>query len=153
MRARICSIGVLLPSVLAIAPGCSHRSDNPLCFPVRGQLFYNGKPMVGAKVFFHPLPASQNGSQAHMPGANVEKDGSFQLSSYELHDGAPAGEYAVTVIWTGESGGPGPDLLRNRYGDANRPVAKITVQADDVQLDPFQLKGPPVNVDAASKLP
>jgi hypothetical protein len=152
MRARTRLIAWVWSLVVLALPACGHKSDDrPLCFPVRGQLFYNGKPMVGASVIFHALPLNRASSRTNMPAARVDKDGSFQVTSYDLHDGAPAGDYAVTVFWSGESGRPAPDLLRNRHSDPNRPVAKVAVQAADVQLDPIQLKGPPVNMAASSE--
>lgn len=109
--------------------------------------------MAGARVTFHALPLHEPISRTHLSAARVEKDGSFQLSTYELHDGAPAGDYAVTVFWTGNADGPAPDVLRHRYGDPSRPVVKTTVQGPEVRLEPFQLKGPPIGENTKKRRP
>jgi hypothetical protein len=100
--------------VLALAPGCSKKSAPRLpVHPVAGQVTFNGQPAPGAFVVFHPKdPASGCPS----PNAVADKQGNFSLSTYAAGDGAPVGEYVVTVVWrtmlqnNGEYE-PGPNLL------------------------------------------
>src|SRR5437870_3087725 len=78
--------------------GCS--SDDPdgellVMFPVRGSVMVNGKPGTGARVVFHPhaeeIPAT--------PFGVVDSDGVFELSTFLPKDGAPEGDYSVTISW------------------------------------------------------
>jgi len=74
----------------------------------------------------------------------VQADGSFKLSTYGTEDGAPAGEYLVTVVWPGgvlPDGREEPeDKLLGRYSTAARPAAKVTVREGTNDLDPIRLK-------------
>src|SRR5262249_4853136 len=126
---------VALAAVVAV--GCSGGPARPAVYPVRGQVFVNKtQPAAGALVVFHPLSAEVARQAAARPFAYVRDDGSFQLTTYNEGDGAPAGEYGVTVVWEAvpKSGGPRireggtPDRLGGRYGDPNSPKLKVTVQ-------------------------
>jgi len=59
--------------------------------PVSGTVTYKGTAVEGATVAFHGGPASA-------PATGVtDATGKFKLSSYNPGDGAPAGNYKVTV--------------------------------------------------------
>ncbi|MBX9626069.1 MAG: hypothetical protein K2X82_19890 [Gemmataceae bacterium] len=144
----------LVAAVALAACGCGGTPDDkPARFPTRGTLTYNGRPLPGAVVTFHPLPLDKNDWRTVKPGARVEADGSFRANSYDLRDGAMAGEYAVTVLYTGEAGGPGPDLLQGRHRDPKRPVAKVTIAAGENVVPPIALSGPPLNPKAGKSGP
>lgn len=65
--------------------------------PVRGSVWVAGEPAAGALVIFHrPHSIALAGDR---PWAEVRKDGSFDLTTRLEADGAPAGEYAVTIRW------------------------------------------------------
>ena len=66
-------------------------------YPVAGTLTVSGRPAANAMIAFHPL--DQAGSQTALPVASTGPDGTFRLMTYAAGDGAPAGEYAVTVVW------------------------------------------------------
>jgi hypothetical protein len=86
--------GWLLP-VLAIAcAGCS--KSGPTLHHVRGKILFEGQPARGATVVLHPLDNS--GPSTIKPRAFVAGDGAFEVFTYAAGDGAPAGEYAVTVV-------------------------------------------------------
>src|SRR5262245_11865951 len=92
MRGR--AVTVLLVAVA----GCSSGSERVPVFPVRGQVFYQSKPAVGAVVILNPQDASLGERLPMRPNGKVEADGSFQITTYETNDGAPAGEYKVTIL-------------------------------------------------------
>jgi hypothetical protein len=123
--------------VLAVAACSAKRPDHPPVYPVRGELLVHGKPAVGAVVSFHPV--GNSAPDAVKPQATVEADGTFRPNTFDLRDGAPAGEYALTVFWPGGKGHVGPDRLKGRYRDPARPVLKVTVKAGDNVLDPIRL--------------
>jgi hypothetical protein len=112
---------------------------------------YNGQPVKGAIVTFHPLPLDRNDWRTVRPQCVTAADGSFQPSSLGQQDGAMAGEYAVTVMWTGENAGDSPDRFQGRHADPKKPVLKVTVTAGENVLPPIELKGPPINPKAGGK--
>jgi hypothetical protein len=86
---------------------------------VRGQVLQNDKPLVDALVVFHPKvdfhPALPK------PQAITNTEGKFTLTSLTSSDGAPLGDYAITVELRQErlSGEEltrdGPNLLPPQY--------------------------------------
>ncbi|HEY2840409.1 MAG TPA: hypothetical protein VGJ26_14730, partial [Pirellulales bacterium] len=111
-------------------------------YPVSGQVLVDGKPAEQAVVYLHPVKKVENLGR---PFGTVKADGSFQIGTYLSNDGAPAGEYAVTVVWQknmiveGEERS-GPDQLGDRYSNPSQPIAKITVIEGENILKPIQLK-------------
>jgi hypothetical protein len=140
MRFRA-TIVALVTAVLLTS--CSHRSLVEV-HPVRGTVLYKDRPATGARVVFHPLGNVESGRP--LPQATVEGDGSFRLSTYMQHDGAPAGKYAVTILWPSdavkeEDGTPaGPDQLKGHYSDPKKTPLQVEVRAKPNELGPFHLK-------------
>src|SRR5260370_23778507 len=100
----------LLIAALAWSPGgCSDRPPSgPLpVHPVSGQVVYKGAPVPSALVVFHPAnepaPAASKPGDAAPSGpprplGKTDSEGKFRLHTYVGDDGAPAGDYAVTVV-------------------------------------------------------
>src|SRR5262249_55119177 len=102
---------------LLLSASCAQDHRKPL-YPVRGQVFVQGQPARDAFVIFPPLHSTD--PYPTKAFARVAADGSFRLTTYQTGDGAPAGDYAVTVWWrkvtkAGEE--KGPDQLHGRYRD------------------------------------
>jgi hypothetical protein len=136
--------------VLTLVFGCSCGSGRRL-YPVHGYVFVDGKPAVGARVMFHPVNDQPSVSGVIRPSGMVEADGSFQLGSSKPKDGAPAGEYRVTVDWLPpgftrqqahefEAKQVNPDKLGGRYAKAQTSGLRATVTAGVNELEAFQLK-------------
>ena len=84
---------VLLPPLLLLT-GCS-GDVGPRCFPVKGQVLYQNQPLVEAMLVFHPVTAP---AQAFpQPIAHTDASGRFELTTLMTGDGAPLGEYAITI--------------------------------------------------------
>jgi hypothetical protein len=75
------------------AASCSNKGV-PL-YPVHGRVLLDGKPMAGAMVILHPV--DDVGLNGLKPRALADADGWFKIYTYSIGDGAPAGQYAVTV--------------------------------------------------------
>jgi hypothetical protein len=88
----------LLPALLVVL-GCGKADERRPVFAVSGAVTYNGEPMAGAMISLHPL--GDPDPRALRSHATADKDGRFKLSTYLSEDGAPAGEYAVTIYWPG----------------------------------------------------
>src|SRR5436309_2392012 len=119
------------------------KSDRRPVYAVQGKILYRGKPPAGAFVTFHPRDDSDPG--APRPTAQVETDGTFRLSTYLSADGAPAGRYAVTLLWPSaerqiDSENAGPDRLQGKYSDPKTTPLQAEVKEGTNDLEPFQLK-------------
>lgn len=125
------SVALLL---LVLLPGCGARPPEKI-FAVQGTLTVDGQPAANASVAFHPAAPANN--RLVCPVAITNRDGSYQLSTAARGEGAPAGEYIVTVIW------PNPDepfdececldfkrhdLFRGQYADPKTSTLRAFVQ-------------------------
>ena len=121
--------------------GCG-QEGRVRAYPVRGQVLVQKKPARLAFVVFHPTKAG--GTKFVTPCAYADAEGKFQLSTYGANDGAPAGEYVVTITWTGaddeENRDRLPDKLQGRYSDPKSSPLKVTVKEGANDLTAFHLK-------------
>jgi hypothetical protein len=99
-------------------------------------------------VIFHPL--NDPDPRAPRPIARVGPDGSFTPTTYAGSDGAPAGEYAVTVAWVLEADNQGVpreerqeprNLAPERYAKPETSGLRVRVQPGPNELAPFCLTG------------
>jgi hypothetical protein len=127
----------LLPALTLV--GCSEKWVD--VFPVSGTLKVDGQAPAGARLVLNsvnPLPA-----EAVVPTGSVKADGSFVISSYQAGDGAPPGEYVVTVQWfkyDKELGGAGPNVLPEIYSSAKTSPIKVTVNGGGpTTLEPINI--------------
>ncbi|NBR06907.1 MAG: hypothetical protein EBT92_14190 [Planctomycetes bacterium] len=75
--------------------GCQGNESTPT-LPYEGEVKINGKPISGAMVIFH---AKKTGEQMVSPSGTTDENGKFRLTSDKEFDGAPEGDYAVTITW------------------------------------------------------
>ena len=150
MRNLFCT-SIMLMVLLPLVSGCGPDGpDMKPVYPVYGSVLVNDKPAEGAVVMFHPLPIESGRFEMIRSRGTVTADGTFQLTTYNTDDGAPEGDYAVTVYWPGDRGGrpdPNdessdlpPDRLGLRYADAATSNIKVHVAAPETRLDPFELR-------------
>jgi len=109
---------------------------------VHGKVFFEGTPAANAQVVFH-LISGQGKTFTRAGDALVEADGSFTLTTYSANDGAPVGEYAVTITnrdppWD-EQGKPGPNRLPARYGRPQTSGLRAKVEEGSNEFT-FELK-------------
>ena len=129
---------------MLVAAGCGER--RPPTFPVSGELFSkDGKPAAGAVVYFHPETAivdSENPATSPRPSGKVAEDGKFEISTFGLKDGAPAGKYRLSVVWNKNSG-DGDDatsLLSAKYmNPATAELPIVEVLSAPTVLPPIKL--------------
>lgn len=115
-----------------------------MCAPVKGQVSYKGKPAAEAIVVFHRIGGDIEGNQK--PMAIAKADGTFDLTTFRQNDGAPPGEYAITVelraLTTGgeEAVRNGPNTLPAKYAKPESSGLRYTVAEGDNQVPPIDLK-------------
>lgn len=137
--------GVMTATAVALA-GCSDgaSSKEAPVFPVKGTVRFEGEPAAGAFVVFHARSPARPGEQPVRPTAQVQPDGTFELTTTSQADGAPAGDYAVTVRWTKliKQGGDtiaGPDAIPPIYARPDTTPLKVTVRDAPNELEPFKI--------------
>ncbi|GEM_PF-788126 len=107
-------------------------SDREVVYPVRGRVVdRQNQPAKGARVVFHPV--GQTGKSLR-PLGYVDEQGEYQLTTYERNDGAPAGEYIITVEWRQPPPHPfaadkeGRDLLGGKYSSPDTSELRFRVE-------------------------
>ncbi len=143
-RGRVCSL-LCLVGVLGCL-GCG--SGRVPVHPVRGKVLVDGQPATRALVTFHPV--SDKRPEAVHPVGHVDEQGQFTLSSFQQGDGAPEGEYQVTVVWYLAT--PNPDRARGgdeylsvnylpgEYGRLETSPLKAQITRGRNELSPFELQ-------------
>jgi hypothetical protein len=143
-RRKIASL--FLAACLAAIAGCGSNADpNRLpVFPANGQIAYHGMSLRGAFVVLHPQ-GSQS-AEGVRPRGHVADDGKFSLSTYETSDGAPAGDYKVTVECRSLVKKPngdvvaGPNVLPKQYSRPETSPISVRIASGDNALAPIVLK-------------
>ena len=114
--------------------------------PVEVTVTYKGQPASGAEVVFYGQSAELQSKEAPFLSERADEQGKLRLTSYELHDGAPAGDYKVTVVWRGEletddpeRASLQPDRLAGKYSDPEKTPLAVTVEPGD-NVIPLELE-------------
>jgi hypothetical protein len=138
MKSRIVAGAALLFGAL----GCS-RADRT--YPAEFQVLSQNKPAAGATVVLHPVGTVD--PAAPKPTGKVDASGVVRLSTFGENDGAPPGDYVVTVVWYDVASTPeqavvvkGGDKLKGKYRRSDGPTApRVTIQKQTNQLPPLEL--------------
>ncbi|MGV3484613.1 MAG: hypothetical protein ACO1RT_09370 [Planctomycetaceae bacterium] len=116
------SRAVVMTIALACLSGC-RDSDSLHTVPVEGRVMFLDAPVKEAQLVFHAVGAAPD--MPHRPLAVTDDEGKFKLTTSEPFDGAPPGEYIVTVEQrelqqVGEEWvRTGRNLLPSRYSQPN----------------------------------
>ena len=130
--------------LILVLLGCSQAGQGPKLYPVKGQVFLKDKPATGARLVLIPV----DDPKAEKPSAIVDENGSFQLATRQPGDGAPAGEYRVSITWF-ERRKIDPrkeddtqqfvDKLGGRYADPKASKLMVKITEGPNELPPFKL--------------
>jgi len=116
-------------ALFTLASGCGLRPKR--VYAAHGKVVdARQKPAAGATVILHPLGAAD--PAVPKPTGTVNEAGEFVLTTYKEGDGAPEGEYAVTVIWLTcrvlTFDPEETDRLKGRYDHPDRsPLPHVTI--------------------------
>jgi hypothetical protein len=128
----------------------SCSGGGPKLNPVKGTLLYHNKPLPDATVSFHRLDAGH----FDPPSTGLtDEDGSFTLVTGD-REGAPAGEYKVTVACVEEAQPKGKaktkkfsldnpaftDRLKGAYVSVDRSKISVQIKNGTNRLDPINLE-------------
>lgn len=128
----------LVVFVLSAALGCGAKG--PELVPVQGKVTTaDGKPLEHATVILHPVA----GGDAPKPRGKTGANGSFALTTATTGDGAPPGEYRVTVeLWLAgaRADDPPSNKLPSKYAKPETSGITATVTAGQTELQPIVVK-------------
>lgn len=145
---------------LCLASCSSKYGDHPP-YPTSGQILVDGQPAPkGLQVtFYHEGDWGEK--TIGPPTALTDDQGKFELETYSNKDGAPVGDYKVTVEWPAWRRGRdrGPDKFGDKYAKKETSGLTAHVEKKKNQLPPFELTISPqqaarnkaVEAQAASK--
>jgi len=118
--------------------GCS--APEPTVYDARGTLTINGVPVSNASLAFHRTDGT---ASTACPVAITRDDGTFAMTTYAAGDGAPPGEYVVTLLWHDASQPVDEcecidplqhDLLKGRYADAKTSQLHASIRREKNDL-------------------
>lgn len=145
-QARLALRGLVALAVVGLASCGSDDNARHKVYPVKGKVLVNGQPAHEAQVTLNRTFAEKN---PVAPSAMTDQNGDFQVTSYQFGDGAPEGEYVVTITWRERSGitkqdFDGPDRLGGAYATQDKtkgmPGFVVKVDKKPTELPPFELK-------------
>jgi hypothetical protein len=128
-----------------LTASCGARPGRVPVYAARGQVLFQGRPTPHSFIALHPLDPTHK--DVPHPTAYADAAGRFELSTYASGDGAPAGDYAVTIVlWVSapvkdaQEGDDTPTLNRlpRRYSDAKTTNLRAHISQGANELT-FQL--------------
>jgi serine/threonine-protein phosphatase CPPED1 len=108
--------------------------------PVNGKVTFDGKPLPRATVSLYSYN-KETEKHNHIADGLSDANGRFTVTTYSKFDGAPVGEYTVTVVQTGKGyyDGEVPEKsnLPAKYATPAKSPLKITIKegTNEVELD------------------
>lgn len=110
-------------------------------YPARGAITYKGQPIPGAFIALHPKTPSVD---IPSPRASVKQTGTFDLTTFDSGDGAPEGDYVVTVQWYKpiHKGGEvvaGPNVIPRKYARASTSELTVRIVSGNNELPLIRL--------------
>jgi hypothetical protein len=144
---RLALRGVVVLTLMS-AIACGDARSFPKTYPITGRILVNGQPAQDCQIFLHRT-SDENTSLPSTPQAVTNQKGEFHITSFHTNDGAPEGEYVVTIEWRERSGlmkkdFDGPDQLGGTYAKTEKTKGLkgfvVQVGKQPMELPPFQLE-------------
>jgi hypothetical protein len=139
------SVAGMAALYLFVSGGASGQARRVAVFPAQGLASYEGKPLASASIFLHPIGVKE--PVFPLPRATANADGSYVIGTYGRDDGAPAGEYQITVQWFAKVNDPEKNdsiVPRNqapaRYARAETSGLSALIQEGDNKIPALQLR-------------
>ena len=139
-----CAVAVVTLSLM----GCGGSGPNfPKVHEIKGTVLVNGQPAQDVQVTLNRI-STEKLAVPTVPRGVTDPKGEFLITSYNADDGAPDGDYVVTIEWREATGimkkdFDGVDRLGGAYSkvDKNKgtPGFAIKVEGKPQELPPFKL--------------
>lgn len=95
-RMTLCAIiGTAILSGMA----CKKSDGRLKVYPTKGQILIHGNPEKDVLIYLWPSGTRDKQLHAYCPNGQTDENGNFTLSTYDSNDGAPEGDYTVTLEW------------------------------------------------------
>lgn len=147
---RVMFLPILAVCLTGIGCGDGWRAKT---YPAAGRLTINGVAPEGARVHLHSVGQKVD-QRNSSPWGIVQKDGTYTLSTYEKGDGAPPGEYKVTLRWPFEPNAPDlGDRLGYAFATPEKSKWQVTIKEGDNQLPPIEVTGAKVQTSRPRSAP
>jgi hypothetical protein len=132
--------GTVWGSLVAVSlPECGQpaapTTDSP-AHPVGGRVMVDGKPAAGVEVHLYPLNRYREAGVAR-PRGTTDRDGGFRLVTGEGKEGAPSGQYHVTLVWP--AGGGGADRFGGAYAEPDGSGLTALIDDGTAELPTFNV--------------
>ncbi len=136
-----------------VLTSCANKKygDHPP-YPASGQVLVNGQPAKDAMVVLHHV--EDWGERSRVPMGLTDEEGRFVLETYDVKDGAPAGDYQVEITWPAwRRKTIGPDKLGGKFSDPKTSGLTAHIEKGPNLLPTFNLRATLVKVvdDAKTK--
>ncbi len=148
MRRFIPTCFALLWTASALLLGGCGDSSRISTYRVTGTVTLDGDPLPDVQVVFAPQFEVPN--EIGRPRGTTGPDGTYTLTSYQEGDGAPSGDYKVSIIWQGskpeaaessfltkpdQSGPPETDPTAGRFVNPDNSGLEYTVEEKSNQIN------------------
>ncbi|MEY3174717.1 MAG: hypothetical protein RLZZ436_2631 [Planctomycetota bacterium] len=135
------ALHLVLVTTLGLA-GCSEKSAWEVPYPVKGSLTFRGKPVAEADIVLFPEDPSW--PETVRPRARTKADGTFDVWTWQQGDGAPAGNYKVTLVHHEVAISKGavvakPNDLPPKYERHQTSDIRVTIVPGENQIPAFSL--------------
>ena len=120
---------------------CSPSARRTPTIPFAGKvLLPDGRPAELALVVFHRV--GETSADDPKPHGKVGADGTYKLTTYDADDGAPAGDYRVTVeLWlAGRGDEPPANRLNAKYAKPESSGLTAAVGTGPAEIKTIELK-------------
>lgn len=141
---RLASLLVLVTVALATA-SCGGGPKRKPTFPTEGKLLLSGKAYGGVTVFLYSTDPAE--TEPTRPFGVTNPDGTFTLTTSAQGDGAPEGEYAVTLLYEPldsplmRAKGPKPPPIDRKFADPKTSPLRVKIEAKEKNvLEPLDTK-------------
>ncbi|MDB5313218.1 MAG: hypothetical protein JWO38_7420 [Gemmataceae bacterium] len=140
---RSATVRTAVVVVLLGVISCGGPRQKPT-YPTDGKLLISGQPVGNVTVFLNPLNSPD--PELTRAYATTKSDGTFSLTTYAAYDGAPEGEYVVTILYEPldsplfRAKGKPPTFDKKFTDPATSPLRATIVKQPRNQLDPFDVK-------------
>ena len=135
---RFSILSCVVVCLCAFISGCGKSEVRLPVYKVSGKVVQNGTGLANASVVFH---AKEKKEGFVAPRATTAADGSFELTTYAKGDGAPVGDYQVTIsLWVTDK--PEIGATNHLPPELSLPESsglKATVAASENALEPFKI--------------
>src|SRR5207248_7355008 len=141
------ALRVFLSLTAGALASCGDSRNFPKVYPVKGTILVNGQPANECQIYLNRTFEDNHPFRARPQGL-TNQNGEYQITSFYANDGAPEGEYIVTIEWRERSGltkqdFEGVDQLGGAYARTEKtkglPGFIVKVERKPLELPPFNL--------------